>query len=347
MLHRISDLLTSAWTTLLLFGAIVTGSLLGLVSGSTSAALGSGVDYTVLGLIFLLFLELRWHRFSFQRGDGRFVVLTWCANFLIVPAIGFLIASVFLVGKPLFFTGVIIYFMAPCTDWFLGFTRLAHGNTRLGSLLIPTNMATQLVLYPTYLTLFTQWQSGFDITIARDTLLEWFVIPLLAARALHLVLGWTLPPNHFGRTLDTVAKIIPFVIALLVIQIFAANISVIADYLSVFTLILAAVFVFFITTYLMGDWLSHRFHLSYPDHALLTMTTAARNAPLMLGVTVAAIPNEPLIYAAIVIGMLVEFPHLATLTYILNRQRGKLTRIGMPTARHAQSGGDPVPAQEG
>lgn len=306
---------------LLLFGAIVTGSLVGLVSGSTGATLGNGVDFSVLGLIFLLFFELRLQRFSFQHGDGRFVLLAWCANFLIVPAIGFLIASIFLAGKPLFLTGVIIYFMAPCTDWFLGFTRLAHGNTRLGSLLIPVNMVTQLVLYPVYLTLFTRWQSGFEIAIARETLLQWFVIPLLAARALHLVLQRVLPSTLFTSTLDAVARNIPFVIALLVVQIFAANVTVLADHLSVVVLILAAVLVFFVTTWVIGDWLSRRFRLSYPDHALFTMTTAARNAPLMLGVTVAAIPNEPLIHAAIIIGMLVEFPHLVTLTHLLNRQR--------------------------
>ncbi|MBA3377242.1 MAG: arsenic resistance protein [Chloroflexia bacterium] len=325
MLRRISNFLTSSWTTLLLFGAIVTGSLVGLTSSSTGATLGNGVDLTVLGLIFLLFFGLRLQRFSFQHGDGRFVLLAWCTNFLIVPAIGFLIASMFLAGKPLFFTGVIIYFMAPCTDWFLGFTRLAHGNTRLGSLLIPVNMATQLLLYPVYLTLFTQWHSGFEITIARDTLLQWFVIPLLAARALHLVLQRALPTTLFASTLDTVARVIPFVIAVLVVQIFAANIPTIADHLSVVTLILAAVFVFFITTYVMGDWLSRHFRLSYPDRALLAMITAARNAPLMLGVTVVAIPNEPLVYAAIIIGMLVEFPHLATLTKLLDRQRRNVT----------------------
>ncbi|MEJ7900333.1 MAG: hypothetical protein WKF63_00690, partial [Thermomicrobiales bacterium] len=284
MLRRICQYLSPVWSTLLLLGAIVTGSLIGLTSGSTGATLGNGVDFTVLGLIFLLFLELRLRRLTIEPGDRRFILLAWCANFLIVPAIGFLIASLFLAGKPLFFAGVMIYFMAPCTDWFLGFTRLAHGNTRLGSLLIPINMITQLVLYPVYLTLFTQWQSGFDITIARDTLLEWFVIPLVAARVSHAVLQRMLPGDSFGRTMDAIGRIIPFVIALLVVQIFAANVTVIADHRSVFALILAAVFLFFIATWVMGEWLSRRFCLSYPDHALLTMTTAARNAPLMLGV---------------------------------------------------------------
>ena len=49
------------------------------------------------------------------------------------------------------------------------------------------------------------------------------------------------------------------------------------------------------------------------------MTTAARNAPLMLGLTTAAFPEQPLIYAALIIGMLVEFPHLTALKHLLLR----------------------------
>ncbi|MEM6357949.1 MAG: arsenic resistance protein, partial [Pseudomonadota bacterium] len=48
-----------------------------------------------------------------------------------------------------------------------------------------------------------------------------------------------------------------------------------------------------------------------------TITTAARNAPLMLAVTAIAIPDQPLIYATLVIGMLVEFPHLIGLKQML------------------------------
>lgn len=334
-------MISPLWPTVILFGAIAVGSVIGVISGSTGAALGKSVDSTVLLLIFLLFFESRVRRFTFERGDLRFIALAWCANFLIVPTIGFLVASVFLAGKPLFFTGVMIYFMAPCTDWFLGFTRLAGGNVRLGSLLVPINMTTQLMLYPAYLILFTQWESGFDIAIAGEPLLEWFVIPFVGARALHLVLSRSLPGHLFDRTLDAVARILPLVIASLVAQIFAANITVIADHLPVFALILPTVLVFFIGTWIMGDALSRRFNLTYPDRALLTMTTAARNAPLMLGVTVAAIPHEPLIHAAIIIGMLVEFPHLAMLTHLLNHQRARHAAHPAPASplgRHPEPG---------
>ncbi len=52
------------------------------------------------------------------------------------------------------------------------------------------------------------------------------------------------------------------------------------------------------------------------------MTTAARNAPLMLGITAAATPDQPLIYASLVIGMLIEFPHLTALKHLLLRHMG-------------------------
>ena len=80
---------------------------------------------------------------------------------------------------------------------------------------------------------------------------------------------------------------------------------------------LLAVFVFFVITAFLGDGISRLFGLRYPEHALLTMTTAARNAPLMLAVTMAALPGEPLIYAALIIGMMVEFPHLTALQHLL------------------------------
>ncbi|MEO4043461.1 hypothetical protein AAFN47_17845 [Hoeflea sp. CAU 1731] len=116
-------------------------------------------------------------------------------------------------------------------------------------------------------------------------------------------------------------NIIPFVIAMLILEIFAGNITVILEHVSVFAVILLAIFLFFAAMFFVGEILSKLAGFANPEHALLTMTTAARNAPLMLGVTAIAMPDQPLIYAAIVIGMLVEFPHLTGLRQILLRGR--------------------------
>ena len=106
---------------------------------------------------------------------------------------------------------------------------------------------------------------------------------------------------------------------------------------SIFLLILVAVFTFFLVTYSFGKFISNRFQLAYREHALLTMTTAARNAPLMLGITTATFPDQPLIYAALIIGMLVEFPHLTALKYILSRERESTASAEYPRAAPTSS----------
>ena len=54
------------------------------------------------------------------------------------------------------------------------------------------------------------------------------------------------------------------------------------------------------------------------------MTTAARNSPLLLGLATIALPDQPLVYAALIIGMLVEFPHLSVLSRILQHQTPRI-----------------------
>ena len=307
----------------LFVGAILLGSVLGLAAPGTGEALSAGVDPTLLLMIFLLFFEIRLGAVVRGFGNLRFLAVAWGANFLIVPLIGFAIATLFLPNQALLFTGLVIYFISPCTDWFLGFTRMARGDTALGAALIPINMLTQLLLFPLWLWLFTRHTGLVDFEAVPGTLVQWFLLPLIAAQALRFGLEKLLSQRDFERLLRWVGHIVPLAIAGLILQIFAANIGAIAGHLGVFAVILPAVFLFFTTTFLLGEGLSRLAGLTYPQHALLAMTMAARNAPLMLAVTAVAIPDQPLILAALVIGMLVEFPHLTGLKQLLLWQRSR------------------------
>ncbi|QYF73638.1 arsenic resistance protein [Cryobacterium sp. PAMC25264] len=307
--------------TALLLGAIVAGSLLGTWRPGSAAVLSAWVDPTVLTLLVLLFFEVRFLDVRRLRAAPRFLLLAWCANFLVVPLIGVGVASLFLSGEPLLFTGLLIYFVAPCTDWFLGFTRLAGGNITLGSVLLPLNLLTQLALFPVFLALFARIPAGLDVPSLLQTLGQWFLAPIVLAAGLRALLAWALPAAVCTRLLGLVGRMIPGVIALLIVEIFTAHIGTILNRVDAFLVILVAVMLFFLLTYLVGDLLSRLFGLDYPEHALLTMTTAARNAPLMLGLTTVALPGQPLVYAAIIIGMLVEFPHLTVIRALLLRRR--------------------------
>ncbi len=304
-------------TTLLFAAAIVIGSTLGWFAPAIGQHASGAVDTTILWLVGLLIFEVRLTRCRLRRAELRVLALTWIANFVLIPALGFAIASLFLSGQPLFRTGLIIYFMAPCTDWFLGFTRLARGNTALGAMLLPLNMASQLLLYPLFIAIYAGAAAPVDPATMGDTLLNWFVWPFVVAVALRLLADRALPRSWHRRLMHGLERVIPLLIALLIVEIFAAHIGTLVEHADVFATVLFAVFAFFVATFILGEVTARVGRLAYADHALLAMTTAARNAPMMLGVTALAMPDQPLVYAAIIIGMLVEFPHLTALRHIL------------------------------
>lgn len=306
-------------STSLLMLAIVCGSIIGYSAPELGDSAGNFIDPTILVLVFLLLFEVPVKGIFKGLTNIRFLSLAWAVNFIVIPFVGFLIASLFLSGDKLFYTGLVIYFMAPCTDWFLGFTRLAKGNVELGAALLPINMITQLILFPVYLLLF---DTVVAYKVDLSALTEWFLQPLLAAvvlrLALHRVMDKLLPICKFA---------IPLLLTLLVGQIFMANINQLLQHVNVLVLLLAAIFMFFVVTYFIGEGVAKVARLEYPEHCLLTFTTAARNAPMMLGLTTIALPDQPLIYATITIGMLIEFPHLTALRAImLKRYHGEKSR---------------------
>ena len=326
-LSIIGRLATGAFSSLILVISIVTGSLLGYSSPATGEWLSNHVDFTLLALVGLLFFGLRFDGLSQVSTSLRFISITLMANFVVVPLIGYGLASLFLSTNPLLMVGLVIYFMAPCTDWFLSFTRLSGGNVVLGAALIPINIILQLLLYPLYLQWFTQNGVQVEAAVIAGTVLQWFLLPLMVAVAAHRILRWMLNPAWFERVLEFADTVTLWLTALLVLQIFAGNILVTLDHLSVLVWVLIAVISYFIVAFLLSEGLSYLFHLHYPEHVLLTMTISARNAPLMLAVTMAVLPDQPLIYAALVIGMLVEIPHLTALRHFLLSKRRRILRL--------------------
>ncbi|NJR41626.1 MAG: hypothetical protein HC767_02125 [Akkermansiaceae bacterium] len=232
------------YATLLILLSVLVSLVLGIKAPQLAASTGSFVDPLILALVFLLFFELRFLPVVRAARHWRFLSIAWIANFILIPTIGWGVASLFLSGQPLFFTGLLIYFMAPCTDWFLGFTRIAGGNTALGSVLVPINLISQLLLFPVYLSIFASAQANVDLSGAAGSLWQWFILPFITAIAGHQILSRILPSSAFSRLMNLSGILIPCTLSALVACIFSANVATILSHLSTFALILGAVFSF-------------------------------------------------------------------------------------------------------
>ncbi|MEM6811422.1 MAG: arsenic resistance protein [Pseudomonadota bacterium] len=318
-IHHFAEFMSGRGTVIVLIASIAMGIILGFTFPNIEEILSNQIDITILLLVFLLLFDVRIKNVLSSLQNLPFIGIVLVTNFIIIPLIGYGIASLFLSEYPLFFIGLVIYFMAPCTDWFLGFTKLAKGNTALGAALIPLNMISQLLLYPFYLHIF-----GIDLieTISYsifETVWQWFLIPLIAALVLRYICERTLTKNNFEIIQSTSSIFIPILLSILITQILAANLGVLISYITIVPLILLSIFTFFTATYILSEMISNIAKFKYENHVLFSMTTAARNAPLMLAITMIALPNQPVIYAALIIGMLVELPHLIGLKMLLNK----------------------------
>ena len=322
-LERAAEFMSGRGTAIALIAAILLGAATGSLWPQSETLLSGWVDYTILILVFLLLFEVRLQSLLSSSNRWQFIAAVVVANFLIIPVLGYVIASLFLSAHPLFFIGLVIYFLAPCTDWFLAFTRLAKGNTALGAALLPINMIIQLLLYPFYLQWFGFGAVGIEAGEIFQTLWTWFLIPLVLAVSARFVAERILTARQFNTVKAVVSVKVPLLLAVLVWQIMAVNVGTLMANVTVLPLIFGAIFVFFVATYLLSETTSKWMRLSYEDRVLMTMTTAARNAPMMLVITMVTLPDQPIIYAAIIIGMLVELPHLIALKGVLLRQQGK------------------------
>lgn len=304
--------------TFIVLLAIAMGAILGIYTDG-AVFLRDLIDYLILALVFIVFLDVPLHHIPSALTQPKVWLLIWLTNFVVLPLLGFGLTRWFLSDNPLVALGLAIYFMSPCTDWFLGFTRMAKGNTALGSVLLPINMITQLLLYP----FFVEWFSQHNIapvsaTQIIDILIDWFIIPV----ALALIIQWA-TRKKYADIRHKITSLNDWLIAFLVLAIFAVNIQQVIDYPKIFGMVLLTVIAFFLISLTITETLSKILKLKNKDHILYTITTSARNAPLMLGLTTVALPDKPLIYTAIIIGMLIELPYLSIQVWRFNTASAK------------------------
>lgn len=311
-------------TPLLLPVAILVGLALGTFLPGISESISMWIDLSVLILLFLLFFEIRFDPIPEISENRSFICLVWVTNFLIVPLFAWGIATLFFKGQPALFAGLLLYMLFPCTDWFLAFTRIAKGDVALGSVLMPINLISQLLLFPVYVSFFIGLQSDFNLSSIWPTFGQWFLLPFISAMVIRYLISRFFSPPRLDFFLKSSGTAIPWVLAGLVFCIFSAHTSQLLSYPRVFALVLLAVFLFFLFTWFIGEFLARRFQLTRPQHVLLAMTTTARNSPLMLGLATIVLPNQPMVYAVLILGMLVEFPHL---TFLTRAFRGRNDRI--------------------
>jgi ACR3 family arsenite efflux pump ArsB len=262
-------------------------------------------------MLFGLFLEIPLNELKNSFKNVKFSLTSLIINFLWTPLFGYFLGTLFLKGNIDILIGFFMLILTPCTDWYLVFTKLAKGNLTLSLSILPINLILQIVLLPIYLILFFSNGISLDYPQLAYSLLIVIVIPFIASQIVKFILKDKLR----DKVINSFGSLQIWFLSLAVFCIFASQGKLLYSNLESIVKIFIPLIIFFTANAIIDLLLCEKINFTYPEYAILTMTTLARNSPLGLAIAINSFPSHELIAMALVIGPLIELPIL----YIVSR----------------------------
>ena len=327
--------LTDRFLPLWILAAMALGLVLGKTFPKLNVALNAvQIEGTSLPIAIGLFLmmypvlaKVKYEKMSELRADRKLLASSLILNWLIGPALMFVLAWIFLAEEPEFRTGLIVIGLARCIAMVLIWNDLACGNREAGALLVAINSVFQVFAYALlgtfYLKILPDWigLDAFDVSFSTGDI----------TKAVIIFLGIPLVAGYFTRKYgvkrkgttwyDTkfIPKVGPFALYGLlftIVLMFALQGQAIVDSPGVVVQIGIPLLIYFIImwgiSYAFGRWIG----LEYDKATTLAFTAAGNNFELAIAVSIGVwglASGQALVG---VIGPLIEVPALVGLVYV-------------------------------
>ncbi len=333
VLGRLSvlDRLLPLW----IFLAMAVGILLGKLIPDLAPTLDSVKLDTVslpiaIGLLWMMYpvlAKVKYEKIPSIMGNWKMSATSLLLNWVIGPALMFILAWLLLPDHPAYRTGLIIVGLARCIAMVLIWNMLACGDNEYAAVLVAINSVFQIVMYTVlgyfYLTVVPQWMGvegvalNIDMGSIAKSVLIFLGIPLAAGFLTRLILG-RVKGNDWYET-QFIPRLGPTaIIGLLftIVMMFSLKGEVIlAQPLDVLRIALPLLLYFGIM-FLLSFGLSYLFKFPYADTATISFTAASNNFELAIAVAIAVFGLASSEALATVVGPLVEVPVLVGLVYV-------------------------------
>lgn len=276
--------------TLIVFGAVILGLLLGQV-----AVIEQSADQFIVPFLFVMlygvFLNIPLGDFKRAFLNVKFALTVIGINFVWTPILVWGLGAIFLAEHPALWIGFMMLMVTPCTDWYLVFTGIAKGNVPLSTSVLPLNLLLQVILLPVYLFLF----AGISGTVDLPALAESVVILLILPFTLAQISKWLFDHViHLARFKSPYFRFFAgaqtLLLALAIAAMFASQGRNLLANIEIIYLLLIPILLFYAINFLLAQAVSQAFRYPYADRASLTLTTVAKNSPMTLGIAVMASP---------------------------------------------------------
>lgn len=335
------------WLTLWIFLAMALGILLGHLTpafASSIANLSAGTTSIpiAVGLIVMMYpplAKVRYEDLGRRLGQRKLITLSMIVNWLLGPALMFLLAVLLLRDKPDLMTGVILVGLARCIAMVVVWNDLAQGNRELGVALVALNALFQILFYAVYMYLFltlglrlfglgSTSTASISMTESATTVFIYLGIPFIAGFLTRYVVLKTKGRTWFDAVLAP--KISPLtLVALLftIVVMFSLKGRVIVS--QPFDVLRVAIpfIVYFALLWLLTFFSARSLGSAHDDAVAVAFSAASNDFELAIAVAIACFGIESGQAFAAVIGPLIEVPVMILLVklalYIKNRRAAR------------------------
>lgn len=333
------DRYLTVWVALAMLGGIALGHF--VPSTSTfihSFDIGTTNVAIAIGLILMMYPPLAKVRYELLPQvfkDRNTLVLSLLQNWVIGPALMFILAIVFLHDHPEYMTGLILVGIARCIAMVLIWNQLAKGSPEYGAALVALNSVFQVLTFGAYayvlVTLAPQWL-GLGSTIIEVQTRDIFAnvaiylgIPFAAGfvsrRALTALKGNEWYEGVFLPRVSPVA-LIALLFTIVVIFVLKGDAIMRAPYDVLRIAVPLALY--FVLMFISSLLIAYRMGADYERSAAVAFTAAGNNFELAIAVAIGVYGIHSNVAFAAVIGPLIEVPALIGLVNLALYARRRL-----------------------